>query len=140
MAQHEIEMDLSIVGEDLRILHGELSYFMVDYTKKLQALEKKQMDLENQLNEEMQKSMYESYSVHEILGPWRYEAKFDPMGSDEPFPALVYHNDLYIEIHKESYYLLIETEDWESQCLSELEEYLAEFSNDAGCEPWIESQ
>lgn len=67
-------------------------------------------------------------NVRKILGNPEFVASWDPQwNGDDVSPALVYRNNYYIDIYKDGYHLILENQEFESQCLSELEYLLAEY-------------
>ncbi len=73
------------------------------------------------------------YTTEEVLGPWKYVSEFEEYdGGIELYPALVYRDHYYIIIEPDGYFLLIENEFWNSQCLRELEEILADYLVSSG--------
>lgn len=88
-------------------------------------------------NEELKlREMLKTYqwTDWEILGPWYYDPNFD-MGYDEA-PCLVFYGGFFIELKDDCYYLLIESDDYEDENLSDLVHHLAEFKLQCGLEPW----
>lgn len=92
----------------------------------------------NKLRKEIEETKKRFYTSKDVLGPWVYcpNGFFD----NATDPCLVYQDSLYIELHDDEYYLVIENQDWTSQCLAELEGILADYAIDCGYTPWIDIQ
>lgn len=86
------------------------------------------------LKESKKERWMKEYTAKEILGPWTYVSV--PVIDFADGPALYYDTDLYIEIHEDHYYLVIDNYDWISEDLCYLEELLAEHRIDCGYEPY----
>ena len=71
------------------------------------------------------KRILKEFSLREILGDPTFEGEFT--GYDGCQDMLWYRDNLYINVEDYGYSLILGSQQWESQCLNDLEERLAEY-------------
>lgn len=102
--------------------------------REVQALEKKLDSARRGLDSLQRDLKYElrnDYTTEEILGPGEYRAEFKEY-TDHDGPVMVYMDSYFIDIEEDGYSMILGNQQFESQCLRELEAILAEYARDEG--------
>ena len=121
-----------LIDRQIKALREAKQKYDDSFDEQLQALEKCRLARKKVFGKED----YSSFTTADILGPGEFVADFLD-GESERIQVIVYCHNLYIEVLEEDYGLIIDNQDHESQCLKELEAYLADFILQSGLTPWI---
>lgn len=125
----ELEMDIGITSdrisaleECLKMNQGALARAETDLREARETLD----ELRTEMDEDEILAMY---TVREILGEGVFHAAHtEYTGEEDPQSLLMYHHGLYIYVDDHGYSLILEQSEWESQCLFDLEERLADYA------------
>ncbi len=125
----ELEMDIGIVGDEITHEESMIKYHKRILQEKEELLGKHRFDLDELRTEVAEDKILAKYTVRELLGEGVFHAAHtEYTGEEDPQCLLMYNHGLYISVMDEGYDLVLESEEWESPCLCDLEERLADYA------------